>query len=266
MQGTTGKILVSMTSYPGRIKNVGISIFLLLEHQTLPPDEVHLWLAVPQFPNKEADLPEDLQKVIKHAKVKLHWLPENTYVHKRHEIFKIASPEDCVFLIDDDVKYADNLIETVMGVHRKHPGCIVCYNNYTLHKYNGRRIIYENSNLGPGPHVNKVRWCGQSMIPVSVYPQEILDDAHKMVRSKTSPVSDECWFQPWIVAHDIPIIFLSYGWGEDLDPDNGKDKGLVGWSHQKDSNGLEKRDNWLYSVIQSYPEILKKYRTLFHYG
>ena len=66
-----------MTSYPGRIKNVGIAIFLLLEQQTLPPDEVHLWLAAPQFPNKEADLPEDLQKVIKHPKVKLHWLPEN---------------------------------------------------------------------------------------------------------------------------------------------------------------------------------------------
>jgi len=104
------------------------------------------------------------------------------------------------------------------------------------------------------------------MIPVSVYPQEILDNAHKIVRGKTSPVSDECWFQPWIVFHDIPIVFLSYGWGEDLDSDNGKDKGLVGWSHQKDANGLEKRDNWLYAVIQSYPEILKKYRTLFHYG
>ena len=142
MQGTTGKILVSMTSYPGRIKNVGISIFLLLEQQTLPPDEIHLWLAVSQFPSKEADLPEDLQKVLRHPKVTLHWLPENTYVHKRHEIFKIAAPEDCVFLIDDDVKYADNLIETVMGVHRKHPGCIVCYNNYSPHQYNGKHILY----------------------------------------------------------------------------------------------------------------------------
>ena len=185
MQETTGKILVSMTSYPGRIKNVGISIFLLLEQQTLPPDEVHLWLAVPQFPNKEADLPEDLQKVIGHPKVKLHWLPENTYVHKRHEIFKIAAPEDCVFLIDDDVKYADNLIATVMGVHRKHPGCIVCYNNYAFHEYKGKRILYRNSNLWPGPHVNKVRWCGQSMIPASVYPKEVLNPIHQAIRNNT---------------------------------------------------------------------------------
>ena len=264
MKGT-GKIIVSMTSYPGRIKNVGMAIFLLLKQQTLPPDEIHLWLAIPQFTNKEADLPADLQKIIRHPKVKLHWLPENTYVHKRHEIFKIAAPEDCVFLIDDDVKYADNLIETVIGVHTKHPGCIVCYNNYTLHKYNGRHIIYENSQLGPGPHVNKVRWCGQSMIPAAIYPREILDNEHQAIRNRTSPVSDECWFQPWLVYHHIPIIFLKYGWGDDIDPSNGKDKGLVGWSHQIEANGYEKRDNWLHAVLVAYPQIYKIYQAEFKY-
>ena len=253
-----GKILVSMTSYPGRIKNVGMSIFLLLTQQTLPPDEIHLWLAIPQFPNKEVDLPSDLQKIVKHPKVNVHWLAENTYVHKRHEIFKTAAPEDCVFLIDDDVKYSDDLIEQVMNTHDKFPNCIVCYNNYSIHKYKGKRIHYENSKLGPGPHVNKVRWCGQSMIPVNVYPKEILDAEHQTVRNNTSPVSDECWFQPWVVYHSIPIYYLSYGWGIDIDPDNGKDKGLCNWSHKKDDNGLEKRDNWLNAVLHSYPNILNK--------
>ncbi len=261
----TGKILVSMTSYPGRIKNVGKSIFFLLTKQTKQPDEIHLWLAEPQFPNKEADLPIDLRKVITHPKVVLHWLPENTYVHKRHEIFKTTGKDDCVFLIDDDVRYADNLIETVMGVHKKHPNCIVCYNNYTLHEYKGRRIIYKNSALGPGPHVNKVRWCGQSMIPVAVYPADILDDEHQRIRNQTSPVSDECWFQPWIVYFHIPIIFLKYGWGEDIDPLNGKDKGLVGWSHQIEPNGYEKRDNWLHAVVSAYPSIYSIYQSEFNY-
>lgn len=254
-----------MTSYPGRITNVGISIFLLLTRQTLPPDEVHLWLAIPQFPNKEDDLPIDLQRVITHPKVKLHWLPDNTYVHKRHEIFKMAAPNDCVFLIDDDVKYADDMFETVMNVHKKYPNCIVCYNNYSIHKYRGKRIHYENSKLGPGPHINKVRWCGQSMIPVSVYPKEILEPAYQATRNKTSPVSDECWMQPWIVMHDIPIYFLNYGWGIDLDEKNGKDKGLCAWSHTKDENGLEKRDNWLNAVLTAYPDIKKKYMELFSY-
>lgn len=258
-------IIVSMTSYPARIRNVAKSIFLILSYQTLKPDAVHLWLAEQQFPGRNADLPKDLLAVCKLPKVHLHWVPGNTYVHKRHEIFRDIDDAACVFLIDDDVRYSNDLIERVMSVHKKHPDCIVCYNNYTLHKYNGRRIVYENSTLGPGPHVNKVRWCGQSMIPARLYPREILDEAHQKVRGKTSPVSDECWFQPWIVLHGIPIYYLSYGWGIDIDPQNGKNKGLVGWSHKKDANGYEKRDNWLHAVLSAYPDILKKYKKEFNY-
>lgn len=262
----TGKILVSMTSYPGRIKNVGMSIFLLLTKQIKQPDEIHLWLAEPQFPNKEADLPMDLRKVLAHPKVVLHGLPENTYVHKRHEIFKIADKDDCVFLIDDDVRYADNLIETVMGVHQKHPKCIVCYNTYDLHEYTGRHILYRHSTLGSGPHINKVRWCGQSMIPVNMYPMEILDTEHQIIRNQTSPISDECWVQPWIVFYDIPLYFCSYEWGDDLDCMTGKFTGLVSWTHNKEPNGLTKRDNWLYAVLNAYPILMQKYVKEFNYG
>ena len=261
----TGKILVSMTSYPGRIKNVGMSIFLLLTKQTKQPDEIHLWLAEPQFPNKEADLPIDLRKVLAHPKVVLHWLPENTYVHKRHEIFKTAGKDDCVFLIDDDVRYADNLIETVMRVHAVAPKCIVCYNNYDLHLYDGFRILYKTSTLGMGPHINKVRWCGQSMIPVKLYPCEVLSRECQQIRNQVSPVSDECWLQPFIVLHHIPICFLNFGWGDDISHDTGKQSGLVSWTHRKDPNGYTKRDNWLRAVVSSFDVIQKVYKTEFNY-
>lgn len=259
------RVIVSMTSYPKRIANVAMSIFLLLTRQTRKPDEIHLWLSIEEFPNMEESLPEDLRAVLNHERVFMHWLLKNTFVHKRHEIFKIASDNDCVFLIDDDVRYDDNLIASVMLVHNEHRDCIVCYNNYNPHEYDGRHILYRNNKLGAGPHINKVRWCGQSMIPAKVYPKNILDDSHKDIRSKTSPVSDECWFQPWVVYNDIPIYYLSFGWGTDIDPDNGKNKGLVAWSHQKDENGYEKRDNWLWSVLSAYPDILNKYKREFNY-
>lgn len=72
-------IIVSMTSHRGRIKNVSKSIFLLLKKQTLPPDEIHLWLAEEEFPLKETELPSELNTIILHNKVKLHWLEKNTY-------------------------------------------------------------------------------------------------------------------------------------------------------------------------------------------
>ena len=100
------RVIVSMTSYLGRISNVGKSIYLLLNFQTRKPDEIHLWLSVEEFTNKEKNLPADLLAMLNHDKVTLHRLPKNTYVHKRHEIFKYTTDEDCVFLIDDDVEKA----------------------------------------------------------------------------------------------------------------------------------------------------------------
>lgn len=256
-------IIVSMTSFPGRITNVGKSIFFMLSKQTMPPDEIYLWLAAPEFPNKELDLPKDLQTILKHENVHLHWLSKNTFVHKRHEIFKLTNDNDLVFFIDDDVRYADNLIETVVKTHTKWPNAIICYNQYSAHKYSGRRILYGRALPEMKPMPNYNRWCGQSMIPSKLYPKEILDDEHQAVRDKTSPISDECWFQPWTVFYEIPIFHLHYGWGDDIDATKGKKTGLVATSHKKDSNGYEKRDNWLNAVLDAYPNILDKYKNMF---
>lgn len=253
-----------MTSYPKRIGNVGKSIYLLLNKQTRKPDEIHLWLSVEEFPEKEGSLPEDLNLIVESFEnVHLHWLEKNTYVHKRHEIFKIVD-DACVFLIDDDVRYADDLIDTVMKKSEMYPNSIICYNKYPAHEYKGKHIIYGRSQ-GNGPFVNKTRWCGQSMIPSNIYPVECLTEENQEIRNRTSPVSDECWFQPWIVKNDIPIYHCNYGWGDDIDKNNGKNKGLVAWSHQKDENGYERRDIWLNNVLSAYPEIMEKYKNLFNY-
>ena len=261
------KVIVSMTSYPKRITNVSWSIFFLLKKQTRTPDEIHIWLSLEEFPNKIQSLPPELQLIVSaESRVVVHWLQKNTYVHKRHEYFKIANDSDCVFFIDDDVRYADNLIESVMSIHDKYKNCIICYNRYPEHIYKGKHIIYNKAPSYTIPIVNKTRWCGQSMIPAYLYPKECLSDENQEIRNKTSPISDECWFQPWVVYKDIPLYHLHYGWGTDIDTNICKNKGLVSWSHQVEANGLERRDNWLFSVLTAIPKFLEKYKRLFNYG
>lgn len=260
------RIIVSMTSYPKRITNVGKAIFFLLTKQTVKLDEIHLWLSTEEFPNKEKSLPLDLQQLLENNAAIIHWLPKNTYVHKRHEYFKIAQDNDLVFLIDDDVRYADDLIESVLKTHQKFPNCIICYNQYDKHEYNGKRILYGKKNKESKPMPNWNRWCGQSMIPAKLYPKDILDEAHQAVRDNSSPISDECWFQPWTVFYDIPIYHLFYDWGKDISPTINKWQGLTRLTHVKEANGYTYRDNWLNNVLRAYPEILNKYKKLFRYG
>lgn len=258
------RVIVSMTSYPGRITNVGRSIYLLLFKQTLQPDEIHLWLAEPEFPNKENDLPEDLQTILEIDKVFLHWLKKNTYCHKRHEIFKYTKDNDCVFVFDDDVRYNDKLIETVMNTHKKFPDAVINYNGYSAHVYTGRKIIYTPEQYPSEPSVN-VRYCGQSMIPSKIYPREVLTEVNEEIRDNICPICDESWLSPWLVYHNIPIYCEHFGWGIDISHNINKWDGLCSYTRRTESNGLERRDNWLYAVLSTYNFLMNTYKERYYY-
>lgn len=259
------RIIVSMTSYPKRITNVGKAIYFLLTKQTVKPDEIHLWLAEPEFPNREKDLPNDLNQIIEISdNIFLHWLPKNTYCHKRHEIFKQTTNNDCVFLFDDDVRYNDCLIETVMKDHNRFPNAVIDYEYYAVHAYNGRKILYPNARDYSKPSIN-IRWCGQSMIPSKVYPKECLTVEVEKIRDEICPICDESWFTPWLVANDVPVFCEHFGWGEDLSKDINKWQGLCSTTHQREANGYEKRDNWLNKVLHTFPKLLTIYKEKFNY-
>ena len=260
----TERIIVSMTSYPKRIVNVGKAVYYLLTKQTVKPDEIHIWLAEPEFPNREKDLPEDLQAMIEHPQVFLHWLPKNTYAHKKHEYFKIGKSGDCVFLVDDDVRYADDLIEQCMKGHASYPNSIIAYNRYSRHIYQGMKIIYND--IGPcnTPRLD-TRLCTQCMIPFSVYPQDALAKENQELRDKICPVCDETWLNPFIVRDAVSILHLNYGWGIDISKEATHYVGLCIYTHQKEANGYERRDNWLKAVLDAFPDIKKIYQNKFGY-
>jgi len=262
------KIIVSMTSYPKRISSVGKSLYYILTKQTVKPDEIHLWLAEPEFKNKEKDLPEDLNLIIKTCKeVYLHWLPKNTYCHKRHEIFKQTTDNDLVFIFDEDVIYKENLIEKTLEVHEKYPDCIINYNLYSKHIYSGKKIIYKTLQKSEydKPRLD-IRFFGQSMIPSKLFPKQLLTDKMMEIRDKCSPICDESWLTPWFVYYGIKIYCEQFGWGTNIATEVDMWSGLIKYTHQKEANGLERRDNWLSNVLTEFPEILSIYKKQFNYG
>jgi hypothetical protein len=243
-----------------------MAIFLILTQQTLPPDEVHLWLALPQFPHKEADLPGDLRKILEHPKITLHWTEKDTYCHKRHEIFKYTNSTDRVYIIDDDTYYDSKLIETVELTHKQHPNCIVCYNVSGRHNYIGKHILYYDTPVG-GPYVNLGRINGNCMFPAGIVPIEIYDPNYIKIRDELTPICDETWITPWLVYYDVPIYYHAFGWGNEINPAYCKmTNGLVSQTHVIETNGLERRDNWLSAILDKFPLIKSKYVNLFAYG
>lgn len=115
------KIIVSLTSYPGRINLVHKAIESLLV-QTEKPDEIILWLSIEQFPNKEKDLPKEL-KQLRRFGLTIKWC-NDIKSHKKYYWAMQEYPNDLIVTVDDDLYYAPDLVERLYSAYRNHPDCV----------------------------------------------------------------------------------------------------------------------------------------------
>lgn len=111
-----GNVIVSMTSWKNRIGNVCPVIKSLLKQDRLP-NSIQLNLALTDFPNKEKDLPLDLQKLIHTSKkICINWVSQDTNVFKKiiPTLKKFIGTDYILLSIDDDILYAPTYITQML--------------------------------------------------------------------------------------------------------------------------------------------------------
>lgn len=134
------KIIVSFTSFPGRIATVYKTLASIYK-QTMKPHKVILWLAESQFPNKEEDLPEDLLDY-KILGLDIRWCPEDIRPHKKYFYAMQEYPEDLIITIDDDLTYDEYMIETLFTSYMHFPKAVSSVRAHLMTKD-------ENGNIAP---------------------------------------------------------------------------------------------------------------------
>ena len=115
------KIIVSLTSYPGRISTTWIAVETLLR-QSMKPDEIILWLAREQFPSME-DVPIELRN--QQARGLTIRFCDDLKSHKKYFYVMQEYPDDIVILADDDIFYAKDLVKILWKFHQKTPEEII---------------------------------------------------------------------------------------------------------------------------------------------
>ena len=113
------RVIVSMTSYPGRIKGIGKIIFSILSN-TMKPDKIVINLSIEEFPNKEKDLPEDLQALQENGLLEIWWVEKNIKQFKKIIPTLERYPNDIIISIDDDLIYPKEFIETIYNDYLKY--------------------------------------------------------------------------------------------------------------------------------------------------
>lgn len=194
VQKRPAKIVVSLTSFPGRIHLVHKTIQTILI-QSEKPDFVELWLAKEQFPNREKDLPQELLDLVQFG-LEICWCMDIRSFKKLVPSLS-KNPDSIIVTADDDVYYSPDWLERLYTSYLKDKNSIHCHKatkfSYVQGKFDaigGGKAYYQGSSF-----LNKLVGVGGVL-----YPANSLDEEVKKSELFTmlAPTNDDIWF--WFMA------------------------------------------------------------------
>jgi len=124
--------IVTLTSFPARIKTVHIVIDSMFK-QKLKPDMIVLYLGYDKFPNKENDLPKELISQT-NCGLSIHWVKDIGCFTGLIPAL-IEFPDDIIFNIDDDIYYDSNILSDLYNGYKN--------NSLAIHTITSHRIIFD---------------------------------------------------------------------------------------------------------------------------
>lgn len=191
------RLIVSLTSFPARIKTVSYTIESILL-QKKKANIVVLWLGYDKFPNKEKDLPKRLRRLTSYG-LTIKWCKDIRSYTKLIPSLE-AFPDDIIVTVDDDVWYPPEWLEKLYNSYLKEPTLI-----------HAHRVLQMTAKDG---NINKyVDWGTQIFAPQEpsycwhltgtggvLYPPHCLykDICDRKKFMAMAPSVDDIWF--WVMA------------------------------------------------------------------
>lgn len=252
------KLIISLTSYPGRIYDIHFSIYSLL-NQTVKPDEVILWLSEDEFPNKEADLSKELLKLTKNG-LSVKWCKNNLKVYQKYIPALREYPNDIIITVDDDIYYSSTFLEKLYNAYLEEPDCIHCHKAYKI-------TLNQSNNLLPYEDWQKdVKRAEPSFLNFNtgvggvLYPPNSL---HKDVLNENlflnlSPSDDDVWAWAMSVLNSTKINVVKNNISNLTIVNPEREKGLTKEKTLYCENKTGKSFRQLNNVLLHYPEIFPK--------
>jgi|GEM_PF-1481025 len=201
-------VTLSLTSYPGRIDRVHITIESLLL-QTVPADRVVLWLAREQFPDGEESLPAELLEQKERGLV-IEWCDEDIRSYKKIIPSAQKWPEDIIITADDDIIYERNAVERLLASYRRHPDCVSTLRAHLmLFEEDGSPAPYEKwipeySAFIDRPLMALFPTTGGGMLfPPRILPEAAFDSA---VFTDICPMADDVWIKCMLTLAGVKVV------------------------------------------------------------
>lgn len=199
------KVIVSLTTYPGRVKIVWITIASLL-NQTMKPYKVVLWLAEDQFPNKQ--LPLSLRRMQRRG-LEIRYC-DDLKPHKKYYYTMLEYPDHYIVTADDDIFYPENHLEVLWKGHMEYSKCVVCtWSHRISFDEEGRFAKYnewENSEKEAPSHLTLAVGCNGVLYPPYSLHEKAFD---KQVIRERALFTDDLWLKCMEILKNTKVVNCS---------------------------------------------------------
>lgn len=243
-------VIVSLTSFPGRIGYVHLAVKSLL-NQTVMPERIILWLAKDQF--REVEIPPQLQELCRHG-LEIRYCDQDLLAHKKYYYAMQEFSDKLIVTYDDDIIYPEDSLEKLMNMHRQHPNAIICNR--------GREIAMKNDSVAPYrywkvsgrvpagiPTYRVMASTGAgTLYPPHCMPEETFDVEKIRALALTA---DDLWMKVMSIRGGVPVV-KSQTRGKALCVSKGKQD--ITLAHQNVDQSLN--DRIMHDLLLSYPQTL----------
>lgn len=204
------EIIASMTSYPARIDTVHLAVESLL-NQSVRADKVILWLADSQFPGGFESLPEPLRNQTARG-LTIRWCDDLRSYKRQYFAFR-DYPDAAIIIVDDDLIYPPDMIETLCESFKKHPHAVSAMRVHLMRFDDSGSLMpynswyYEYSGLVDVPSMALYATPGGgTLVPPGAMHEAAFDlDNIKLV----CPTADDIWMKLMYTLTGTPVVLAA---------------------------------------------------------
>lgn len=198
-------VIVSFTSFPARINEVW-QVIECIKRQSYKPKKIILWLSKEQFKDNQIPL-SLLNRVDDIFDIKL--VEGDIRSHKKYYYVSKEYSNSLVLLIDDDIYYPTDMIESLYNSHLENPSSLICQYGYFM-KYdeNDKLTSYKKWKHVDCESNNSSLFFGSgggTLFQPSLLYDDLLD---KNLFLSLTPQADDIWLNAMTKLANVSIYMI----------------------------------------------------------
>lgn len=198
-------VIISLTSYPARLKNLHIVIRSLIK-QKVAAEKIILYLGTD---TKESDIPQQLKNLTKYN-FEIRFGYEDIKPHKKYYFAMQEFPDSTIITVDDDLIYDKNLVGDLLSCAQKNPGCVCARRVNLITKDDKGKLnpyskwIWEYRKITEPSHSLIATGCGGVLYPPHLLPKDTFD----LPAIKNNCLNtDDIWLKFMELKNDVKVVF-----------------------------------------------------------